>query len=132
MSQNFQIENNNEELQKKLIEDNDSMKTISHVSLNKEDSSVTESKEEKVKVIHGNDSSQNIHENSKDIINSRKSSSFNLEDLKNDIADMRNEMKDDFSSLKNEISKVASLLNELLKQLKVGNSFVKKEEELKR
>lgn len=151
MSQNFQIEKN--ENPKKIIDDKDSMKPISNNSLNQENQSSQESKEEKVKVIYENGSQQNSHENSQEIINSRKSSSFNLEDLKNDITIMRSEMndglstlrsevnvgfsslkkemKDGFSSLKNEISKVAILLTTFLDQLKVGDFVVKKEDELK-
>lgn len=132
--QQFQIEINTEPLEKKK-EDKDSLLTSNHELLNQEKYSSLDSKTEKVVAYDENGIPLNKE-------NSRKSSSFNLEDINKELKSMRMAMESGFSSVNEsmnsrlsqgfnlliqEISKISQLLLELNKE----NSSKKKEENLK-
>lgn len=117
--QQFQIEINTEPLEKKK-EDKDSLLTSNHELLNQEKYSSLESKTEKVVAYDENGIPLNKE-------NSRKSSSFNLEDINKELKSMRKAMESGFNLLIQEISKISQLLLELNKE----NSSKKKEENLK-
>ena len=124
--QQFQIEINTEPLEKKK-EDKDSLLTSNHELLNQEKYSSLESKTEKVVAYDENGIPLNKE-------NSRKSSSFNLEDINKELKSMRMAMESmnsrlsqGFNLLIQEISKISQLLLELNKE----NSSKKKEENLK-
>ena len=124
--QQFQIEINTEPLEKKK-EDKDSLLTSNHELLNQEKYSSLESKTEKVVAYDENGIPLNKE-------NSRKSSSFNLEDINKELKSMRmamdsmnSRLSQGFNLLIQEISKISQLLLELNKE----NSSKKKEENLK-
>ena len=124
--QQFQIEINTEPLEKKK-EDKDSLLTSNHELLNQEKYSSLDSKTEKVVAYDENGIPLNKE-------NSRKSSSFNLEDINKELKSMRMAMESmnsrlsqGFNLLIQEISKISQLLLELNKE----NSSKKKEENLK-